>query len=109
MGVSIPNGKPGPLRQGRRARLCARGSWFQSQTGSQALSDLISPFAMALHNTVSIPNGKPGPLRHYQSCYQSTRLWDVSIPNGKPGPLRQADPECEHGTSLAFQSQTGSQ
>ncbi len=36
---------------------------FQSQTGSQALSDLMTAMAAAQFDSVSIPNGKPGPLR----------------------------------------------
>ncbi len=85
--VSIPNGKPGPLRPRRAcaflpAHSCfnpkreARPSQtrtasdpiptfslFQSQTGSQALSDLLTAGVRSRLCNVSIPNGKPGPLR----------------------------------------------
>ncbi len=57
---------------------------FQSQTGSQALSDIDGlPFSLE-DVGVSIPNGKPGPLRH------------TILP-----PAREATSQ--------FQSQTGSQ
>ncbi len=60
--VSIPNGKPGPLR-----RICdvVPGAKypFQSQTGSQALSDCAGSLGKIDELNVSIPNGKPGPLR----------------------------------------------
>src|SRR5579884_3169429 len=36
---------------------------FQSQTGSQALSDSRTADGKPEANAVSIPNGKPGPLR----------------------------------------------
>ncbi len=61
--VSIPNGKPGPLRPG-----------YMSVTMTGAL--------------VSIPNGKPGPLRPQQVIADAEQWYAVSIPNGKPGPLR---------------------
>ncbi len=57
---------------------------FQSQTGSQALSDDFLPLAAQDREDVSIPNGKPGPLRLYLA----------------PGIQAQI---------TAFQSQTGSQ
>src|SRR5579884_67108 len=61
--VSIPNGKSGPLR--RNARHCSSVAplAFQSQTGSQALSDRIQSLLKASTIPVSIPNGKSGPLR----------------------------------------------
>src|SRR5579883_1976052 len=37
--VSIPNGKPGPLRRGYVKEILSLSERFQSQTGSQALSD----------------------------------------------------------------------
>src|SRR5579885_3450659 len=85
--VSIPNGKPGPLRLSlmwlwiwiwisfnpkREARPSQTQSLapmavvslsFQSQTGSQALSDAPESRFGRGTNGVSIPNGKPGPLR----------------------------------------------
>src|SRR5579885_1808887 len=115
--VSIPNGKPGPLRPRLLHPIGHQTASFQSQTGSQALSDtiLIAPFWRYL--LVSIPNGKPGPLSRYisgtrsmgtyivfQSQTGSQALSDragvaaccvirhVSIPNGKPGPLRRRVP-----------------
>ncbi len=36
---------------------------FQSQTGSQALSDRDALGKVLAMEAVSIPNGKPGPLR----------------------------------------------
>ncbi len=48
--VSIPNGKPGPLRQGRKKMEDLFHGVFQSQTGSQALSDAALP--MASHEIV---------------------------------------------------------
>ncbi len=87
--------------------------WFQSQTGSQALSDGASQAGYRMVRQVSIPNGKPGPLRRNrpsgrqrrhgcfnpkrearpsQTVTRSTLLQfqePVSIPNGKPGPLRR--------------------
>src|SRR5579885_3460618 len=57
---------------------------FQSQTGSQALSDLAGRRANRRKRSVSIPNGKPGPLR-----------------------LKQLDPDDDG--DIEFQSQTGSQ
>ncbi len=57
---------------------------FQSQTGSQALSDPASGGDTWTVQAVSIPNGKPGPLRRHQSRMAPGRI-------------------------LLFQSQTGSQ
>ncbi len=61
--VSIPNGKPGPLRRYLFILSLVLVAVFQSQTGSQALSDAISRSARRFVGVVSIPNGKPGPLR----------------------------------------------
>ncbi len=61
--VSIPNGKPGPLRRQGSHPGCVGPLLFQSQTGSQALSDLVQQALAAMKRPVSIPNGKPGPLR----------------------------------------------
>ncbi len=88
-------------------------SKFQSQTGSQALSDRATIAGWEVVISVSIPNGKPGPLRHghllallfFALCFNPKRearpsqtravttvtveTTTVSIPNGKPGPLRR--------------------
>src|SRR5579884_174801 len=61
---------------------------FQSQTGSQALSDAEAAIAHPEETIVSIPNGKSGPLRH-QWLRGLVGQVVVSIPNGKSGPLRQ--------------------
>src|SRR5579885_1375735 len=107
------NGKPGPLRPCSSLPLGDRKSSFQSQTGSQALSDTIPPATVqrwedqfqsqtgsqALSDgdkfkrewfpfLVSIPNGKPGPLRRSPADTDTPCRDTVSIPNGKPGPLR---------------------
>ncbi len=67
---------------------CAATCKFQSQTGSQALSDPLAAYREKKKECVSIPNGKPGPLR----LSVKSNIWYmrpvVSIPNGKPGPLR---------------------
>ncbi len=111
-------------------------SSFQSQTGSQALSDICISCEAIYQKVVSIPNGKPGPLRrslspplaYFPASFNPKRearpsqtlhrerqrtglsgfnpkrearpsqtfQWSgsqspclrVSIPNGKPGPLR---------------------
>src|SRR5579883_3193399 len=110
--VSIPNGKPGPLRQAYRFCHCDRFVKFQSQTGSQALSDVAAFGWTRAARPVSIPNGKPGPLRPGEYSPVAIKLLRfkpkreakpsqthehehrhdtdnaVSIPNGKPGPLR---------------------
>ncbi len=62
-GVSIPNGKPGPLRPLYAADFEQQRDMFQSQTGSQALSDSNRKSFTCEALEVSIPNGKPGPLR----------------------------------------------
>ncbi len=61
---------------------------FQSQTGSQALSDACDQRRGVCRRAVSIPNGKPGPLRLRIYARKSCERV-VSIPNGKPGPLRR--------------------
>ncbi len=61
---------------------------FQSQTGSQALSDLEEIGIPYSFYSVSIPNGKPGPLRLKPVGLLHRQKRSVSIPNGKPGPLR---------------------
>ncbi len=106
--VSIPNGKPGPLRPVHHDSHTRAVQGFQSQTGSQALSDFIELVDADSTDKVSIPNGKPGPLRplkndlaqlakdQFQSQTGSQALSDftvLQIPTGVDG----------------FQSQTGSQ
>ncbi len=110
--VSIPNGKPGPLRHILSQPVLILPGKFQSQTGSQALSDAVNFNNFGVMVNVSIPNGKPGPLRlgnldihrraedgfnpkrearPSQTLIASFWAWAmaaVSIPNGKPGPLR---------------------
>ncbi len=80
-----------PKREARPSQTCcsASTSWrpiqFQSQTGSQALSD-----------------------REYPPDQSHMTQW-VSIPNGKPGPLRRRETMVSRSAMAAFQSQTGSQ
>src|SRR5579883_2277636 len=62
---------------------------FQSQTGSQALSDSLLGGDINRDQQVSIPNGKPGPLRRFTLMRIAVCNGTVSIPNGKPGPLRR--------------------
>ncbi len=105
---------------------------FQSQTGSQALSDAEEKRNRQKGRTVSIPNGKPGPLRRRVDLGEGVGE-SVSIPNGKPGPLRHqlyrreacqsgsfnpkrearpsqtAAPARSRPPARMFQSQTGSQ
>ncbi len=100
---------------------------FQSQTGSQALSDGYGAVPRPDAQGVSIPNGKPGPLRPSRrattsrgsGCFNPKRearpsqtaavsmvgeeMTEVSIPNGKPGPLRPLAQDIEtyaRGTSF---------
>ncbi len=81
--VSIPNGKPGPLRL---SISCECQSW----------------------RFVSIPNGKPGPLRQEQAindqglsnCFNPKR-------EARPSQTKPSDPTPNVG--IWFQSQTGSQ
>src|SRR5579884_3464678 len=111
--VSIPNGKSGPLRPINPALSMGEHVGFQSQTGSQALSDTVARFrpgsgrefqsqtgSQALSDAigspsglgflyVSIPNGKSGPLRPELLLRQGGASGIVSIPNGKSGPLRR--------------------
>ncbi len=106
--VSIPNGKPGPLRRGRAD-------------------------AGVVEKDVSIPNGKPGPLRPrlpwritliirmFQSQTGSQALSDPTLPaarlNSDDGfnPKREARPSQTRRAGAGeispgpFQSQTGSQ
>ncbi len=72
--VSIPNGKPGPLRHGLTTDKIALKQLFQSQTGSQALSDRDKAHMDDLEEEVSIPNGKPGPLRRFEVPCESQTL-----------------------------------
>src|SRR5579884_1165010 len=106
--VSIPNGKPGPLRRRIASRLsngsasfnpkrearpsqtkpsfrASKASWmFQSQTGSQALSD-----SHPVHAT-PIPGASFNPKRE-----------------ARPSQTKQYG--CWHEADQMFQSQTGSQ
>src|SRR5579884_287816 len=109
IGVSIPNGKPGPLRRRspmpaprqrrsfnpkREARPSQTqafplprypGLMFQSQTGSQALSDAKRPLPAHDWPDVSIPNGTPGPLRPNLHGHNIARLCSFN-------PKREARP-----------------
>src|SRR5579885_121504 len=81
---------------------------FQSQTGSQALSDFAQWLDTSGAAKVSIPNGKPSPLRRDAVAGQLHHV-HVSIPIGKPSPLRRASLRASTPTKSLFQSQTGSQ
>ncbi len=106
--VSIPNGKPGPLRPDVAPSLDDRRLRFQSQTGSQALSDEGCMAPGYLDALVSIPNGKPGPLRrrhHWRSglhplLFQSQTGSQALSDEGGKRAVKQGK---------VFQSQTGSQ
>src|SRR5579883_878983 len=79
--LSFSNNSFNPKREARPSQtpahyvLTYQIGEFQSQTGSQALSDRNPHTASAApHVAVSIPNGKPGPLRlsigsSAQSCF----------------------------------------
>ncbi len=106
--VSIPNGKPGPLRPS--ADLASRRlvGWFQSQTGSQALSDLART-----------PNPQiPSCFNPKREARPSQTLRASALNQGEHGgfnPKREARPSqtflCirRDASWWRFQSQTGSQ
>src|SRR5579884_2903762 len=82
---------------------------FQSQTGSQALSDLCPPEEMdEKMSSVSIPNGKSGPLRLpvYEAHRQAVN--EFQSQTGSQA-LSDADPTEGRSRGYGFQSQTGSQ
>src|SRR5579884_38492 len=82
---------------------------FQSQTGSQALSDLCPPEEMdEKMSSVSIPNGKSGPLRLpvYEAHRQAVN--EFQSQTGSQA-LSDAVPTEGRSSGYLFQSQTGSQ
>src|SRR5579885_3493493 len=130
--VSIPHEKPGalrklmnrhnpqrlrcfnPKREARPSQTLTSITYslapvlFQSQTGSQALSDEARELGELCREEVSIPNGKPGPLRPgiIQACL--TRLRPFQSQTGSQA-LSDEGRRCAHVHATAFQSQTGSQ
>ncbi len=87
--VSIPNGKPGPLRR-RMAFDALKGvGEFQSQTGSQALSDAIRARPAAPSGYRFNPKREARPSQTDMLLFAERANKKVSIPNGKPGPLRR--------------------
>ncbi|SRR5579885_2801046 len=66
---------------------------FQSQTGSQALSDNHHVEGGHDPDDVSIPNGKPGPLRPHHTCRTQRRTHSFN-------PKREARPSQTPFTSL---------
>ncbi|SRR5579884_4149500 len=107
--VSIPNGKPGPLRLSQWALIAEASCWFQSQTGNQALSDAAQrptwPISISRFNPKR--EARPSQTQLRDLTTSSIRL--VSIPNGKPGPLRRVRVMLTGKDIHEFQSQTGSQ
>src|SRR5579884_2978665 len=104
-----------PKREARpsqtlRVRVARRaGGGFQSQTGSQALSDGIALGVRYLLAIVSIPNGKPGPLRRQIDEYRTRKPEKFQSQTGSQA---LSDGLPERGGEVipvAFQSQTGSQ
>src|SRR5579884_2057012 len=61
---------------------------FQSQTGSQALSDNLAAASAAAEEGFN-PKREARPSQTRQRQPKTQCLYIVSIPNGKPGPLRQ--------------------
>src|SRR5579885_2485731 len=68
---------------------------FQSQTGSQALSDENITSGMNQQERVSIPNGKPGPLRR-------GHLWVRLAAWRCFNPKREARPSQNGGYDMAY-------
>ncbi len=62
---------------------------FQSQTGSQALSDTLAAASAAAAEEGFNPKREARPSQTRQRQPKTQCLYIVSIPNGKPGPLRQ--------------------
>src|SRR5579885_1010344 len=99
--VSIPNGKPGPLRLGTHAQ-SPDTKLFQSQTGSQALSDLES-FCTQSRRAWGFQSQTGSQALSDFSLHSSRRkLVEVSIPNGKPGPLRPGDADRYNTNNTRF-------
>ncbi len=106
--VSIPNGKPGPLRRSQGTGGVMSGGSFNPKREARPSQTGNYPSLLNALETVSIPNGKPGPLRR-RTQVRSCPCNSVSIPNGKPGPLRPARLRLAVLEDSVFQSQTGSQ
>ncbi len=68
--------------------LLDRSFKFQSQTGSQALSDGISLFLFAPPVQCFNPKREARPSQTSSNFSSISEAEKVSIPNGKPGPLR---------------------
>ncbi len=100
--VSIPNGKPGPLRPASPPGHSNGFGRFQSQTGSQALSDqAIRPLS---HRGKPCFNPKREARPSQTECGRLVppTVGTVSIPNGKPGPLRRSYMISQHGIHGRF-------
>src|SRR5579884_603867 len=106
--VSIPNGKSGPLRHCELLSINQAGWKFQSQTGSQALSDADTLAGRYGHPDVSIPNGKSGPLRRFPLLWGNSSTVGFNpkreVRHSQTNENNNADKD-----ENAFQSQTGSQ
>ncbi len=106
--VSIPNGKPGPLRRICFFLLSEQTRKFQSQTGSQALSD--EAYGCRI-NSVFIRFNPKREARPSQTQSQRT----VQIKEIRFNPKREARPSqtyyplWQSNQLASFQSQTGSQ
>ncbi len=107
--VSIPNGKPGPLRLTSWKMFSSIVIWFQSQTGSQALSDNIKDCLSPRRILVSIPNGKPGPLRLGPLKRPAERQKWFQSQTGSQALSDLAQSGRRQASQGMFQSQTGSQ
>ncbi len=108
MRVSIPNGKPGPLRHENFFGADTDSVKFQSQTGSQALSDAYFRYADTTSSFVSIPNGKPGPLRLMVTIKHGATCLSFN-PKREARPSQTLIGSTHRIFMLLFQSQTGSQ
>ncbi len=86
--VSIPNGKPGPLRHMATGACTSFMRSFQSQTGSQALSDGACDVFCVIVCYCFNPKREARPSQTALTHLEESVMWAVSIPNGKPGPLR---------------------
>ncbi len=83
--------------------------WFQSQTGSQALSDAQPSRRNHRQHWSFNPKREARPSQTLTFTPHGGAFASVSIPNGKPGPLRHSGGGVGGGGRRRFQSQTGSQ
>src|SRR5579884_3009792 len=106
--VSIPNGKSGPLRRRFHGYSTLRPSRFQSQTGSQALSDAARADAAGAAIQFQSQTGS-------QALSDCAWLVAVSTPLLCFNPKREVRPSQTYHSDTPqliadmFQSQTGSQ